>query len=280
VVTGFIGATEDGVVTTLGRSGSDYTAALLGAYVDSNEVWIWTDVDGVMTTDPRMVPDAQVIPVLSYGEVGEMAYFGAKVLHSKTVQPLAERSIPVRVKNTFNPTHTGTLVTSQEENTPGTVKAVTAIPDISLLTVAGHGMIGVPGIAARTFAAVAKQGANVLMISQSSSEQSICFVVPQEAGTRVVRAIEKEFEVEFGRQDIERAWANNDVEIVTVVGAGMLTQSGVAARVFGALGEVHVNILAIAQGASNYTVSMVVHAQDTTRAVQAIHRLIISNGKH
>ncbi len=278
VVTGFIGATEEGVVTTLGRSGSDYTAALLGAYVDSDEVWIWTDVDGVMTTDPRMASDARVIPVLSYGEVGEMAYFGAKVLHSKTVQPLAERGIPVRVKNTFNPTHPGTLITQQEETTPGTVKAVTAIPEVSLVTVAGRGMIGVPGIAARTFAAVAKQGANVLMISQSSSEQSICFVVPQQTGPRVVRAIEKEFEVEFGRQDIERTWEDDQVEIVTVVGAGMLTQSGVAARVFGALGAEGVNILAIAQGASNYTVSMVVHTADTVRAVQAIHRLIISNG--
>ncbi len=278
VVTGFIGATQDGVITTLGRSGSDYTAALLGAYVDSDEVWIWTDVDGVMTADPRMVPDARVIPVLSYGEVGEMAYFGAKVLHSKTVQPLMERDIPVRVKNTFNPAHEGTLILNREETAPGTVKAVTTVRDVSLITVAGRGMIGVPGIAARTFAAVARNRANVLMISQSSSEQSICFVVPEHTSNKVLRAIAEEFEIEFGRQDIERVFANDDIEILTVVGAGMLTQSGVAARVFGALGEADVNILAIAQGASNYSVSMVVHASSTEIAVRAIHKLVVLNG--
>ncbi|RPI99232.1 MAG: aspartate kinase, partial [Chloroflexi bacterium] len=194
VVTGFIGATHDGVITTLGRGGSDYSAALLGAYVDSDEVWIWTDVDGVMTADPRMVPDARVIPVLSYGEVGEMAYFGAKVVHSKTVQPLIDRNIPIWVKNTFNPSFPGTLITNREEASPGTVKAVTAIRDVSLITVAGRGMIGVPGIAARTFSAVAKQNANILMIAQSSSEQSICLVVPQNKSQAVVKAILAEFE--------------------------------------------------------------------------------------
>lgn len=280
VVTGFIGATHDGVITTLGRSGSDYTAALLGAYAGSDEVWIWTDVDGVMTADPRIVPDAQVIPVLSYGEVGEMAYFGAKVLHSKTVQPLIERDIPVRVKNTFNPTHPGTLIVNREEAAPGTVKAVTTVRDVSMITVAGRGMIGVPGIAARTFATVARHNANVLMISQSSSEQSICFVVPEHTSRSVIRGLEAEFEIEITRQDIERVFANDNVEILTVVGAGMLTQSGVAARVFGALGEADVNILAIAQGASNYSVSMVVHDSCTEEAVRAIHKLVVLNGKN
>jgi len=278
VVTGFIGATRDGVVTTLGRGGSDYSAALLGAYVDSAEVWIWTDVDGVMTTDPRLAPDARVIPVLSYGEVGEMAYFGAKVLHAKTVQPLVERGIPVRVKNTFNPAAEGTLITREEHAAPGTVKAVTAIGDVSLVTVAGRGMIGVPGIAARTFSAVAKRQANVLMIAQSSSEQSICFVVPEAKSREVVAAIKAELETEFGRQDIDRAWADDDVEIITVVGVGMLRQSGVAARVFGALGEAGVNIIAIVHGASDYCVSMVVRADDTPRAVRAIHKLVVLNG--
>jgi aspartokinase/homoserine dehydrogenase 1 len=278
VVTGFIGATHEGVITTLGRGGSDYSAALLGAYIDSDEVWIWTDVDGVMTADPRMVPDAKVIPVLSYGEVGEMAYFGAKVVHSKTVQPLIDRNIPFWVKNTFNPTFKGTLITNREETAPGTVKAVTAIRDVSLITVAGRGMIGVPGIAARTFSAVARQNANILMIAQSSSEQSICFVVPQSKSEAVIKAIQAEFAVELGRQDIERAWADDNVEIVSVVGAGMLQQSGVAARVFGALGNGDVNIFAIAQGASNYSVSMVVGAECTEIAVQQIHKLVVLNG--
>jgi aspartokinase/homoserine dehydrogenase 1 len=278
VVTGFIGSTREGVITTLGRGGSDYSAALLGAYIDSDEVWIWTDVDGVMTADPRMVPDARVIPVLSYGEVGEMAYFGAKVVHSKTVQPLIDRNIPFWVKNTFNPTFKGTLITHREETAPGTVKAVTAIRDVSLITVAGRGMIGVPGIAARTFSAVAKQNANILMIAQSSSEQSICFVVPQSKSQAVIKAIRAEFAIELDRQDIEKAWADDDVEIVSVVGAGMLQQSGVAARVFGALGDGDVNIFAIAQGASNYSVSMVVGAECTETAVQQIHKLVVLNG--
>ncbi len=281
VVTGFLGATREGVITTLGRGGSDYSAAILGAYVDSDEVWIWTDVDGVMTADPRMVPGAKVIPVISYGEAGEMAYFGAKVLHSKTVQPLFERGIPVRVKNTFNPSAPGTLITHREETTPGTVKAVTAIKDVSLVTVAGRGMVGVPGIAARTFSAVARQAANVLMIAQSSSEQSICFVVPQKKASDVVHSIQAELEAEFGRQDIERALADNDVQIIAVVGAGMLTQSGVAARVFTALAAERVNILAIAQGASDYSVSIVVRSDEALRAVQSIHELaVLNNGAH
>jgi len=278
VVTGFIGATPDGVVTTLGRGGSDYSSALLGAYVDSDEVWIWTDVDGVMTADPRAVPDARVIPVLSYGEVGEMAYFGAKVLHAKTVQPLVERGIPIRVKNTFNPRAEGTLITGQERTAPGAVKAVTAIRDVSLITVTGRGMIGVPGIAARTFAAVAKMGANVLLIAQSSSEQSICFVVPEDKAAPVVSSIEQELAAEFGRQDIDRASADNNIEIITVVGVGMLRQAGVAARVFGALGEADVNMVAIVHGASDYCVSMVVQSQDSVRAVQQIHKLVVLNG--
>ncbi|NLF77896.1 MAG: aspartate kinase [Chloroflexi bacterium] len=278
VVTGFVGATRDGVITTLGRSGSDYSAALLGAYVGSDEVWIWTDVDGVMTADPRLVPDARVIPVLSYGEVGEMAYFGAKVLHAKTVQPLIERGIPIWVKNTFNPTFPGTLITNQVKASPGTVKAVTVIRDVSLVTVAGRGMIGVPGIAARTFSAVAAQKASVLMISQSSSEQSICFAVPESTSAQVVKAIQAEMANELARRDIERVWADDNIEIIAVVGAGMLTQSGVAARVFGALGEARINILAIAQGASDYCVSMIVDTASSVEAVRQIHKLVVLNG--
>lgn len=280
VITGFIGSTRQGVVTTLGRSGSDYTATLIGAFLECDEVWIWTDVDGVMTADPRMVPDARVIPVISYAEVGEMAYYGAKVLHAKTVQPLVERNIPLRVKNSFNPSHPGTLITNEASTTPGTVKAVTAIRDVSLITVAGRGMIGVPGIAARTFMAVAKQQANVLMITQSSSEQSICFVVPEAKSRAVVAAIQAELAYEFGRQDIDSAWADNDVEIITVVGAGMRRQPGVAARVFGALGEHGVNIIAIAQGTSDYCLSMVVRASDTETAVRQIHKLVVLNGRN
>lgn len=271
VVTGFIGATRDGVVTTLGRGGSDYSAALLGAYVDSAEVWIWTDVDGVMTTDPRLAPDAQVIPVLSYGEVGEMAYFGAKVLHAKTVQPLVERNIPVRVKNTFNPAAEGTLITREERAAPGTVKAVTAIRDVSLVTVAGRGMIGVPGIAARTFQAVAGVGANVLMISQSSSEQSICFVVPEGSADTVIDALRAEFKVERERRYIDEIGGHGNVAIIAVVGSGMRGTPGLAAGIFRAVGNEAINVIAIAQGSSEANVSLVVEETQAAEAVRAIH---------
>ena len=278
IVTGFIGASESGVTTTLGRGGSDYSAAILGDCLNADEVWIWTDVDGVMTSDPRIVPEAQVIPLLSYGEVSELAYFGAKVLHPRTIRPVVERGIPLWVKNTFNPTFPGTRIVKEAQSTPVTVKAVTAIEGLSLVTVEGRGMMGVPGIAARTFAAVASQGASVLMISQSSSEQSICFVIPTTAVPPVIRAIEAEMALELARRDIDRVWSMDDVVIVTAVGTGMRGTPGVAARIFGALGLGGINVIAIAQGSSDCSVSLVVAAGDCAAAVQQIHREVILNG--
>jgi len=278
VVTGFIGATEEGVTTTLGRGGSDYSAAILGDCLDADEVWIWTDVDGMMTADPRIVPDARVIPVLSYSEVGELAYFGAKVLHPRTIRPIVERGIPLWVKSTFNPTCPGSLIVREPESTPGTVKAVTAIRGLSMVTVEGRGMMGVPGIAARTFAAVASQGASVLMISQASSEQSICSVIPTETVGPVVRAIEEEMALELARRDVDRVWSLDDVVIVTAVGAGMRGTPGVAARIFGALGQGNINVIAIAQGSSECSISLVVAADAAADAVRWIHSEVIING--
>ena len=275
VVTGFIGAAGSGVTTTLGRGGSDYSAAILGDCLDADEVWIWTDVDGVMTADPRIVPEAHVIPSLSYGEVSELAYFGAKVLHPRTIRPVVERGIPLWVKNTFNPGFPGTRINREAQNTPATVKAVTAIEGLSLVTVEGRGMMGVPGIAARTFSAVASQGASVLMISQSSSEQSICFVIPTTVVPPVIAAIESELALELARGDVDRAWSMDDVVIVTAVGAGMRTTPGVAARVFGALGQGDINVIAIAQGSSDCSVSFVIAAGDCAEAVQQIHEEVI-----
>lgn len=271
VVTGFIGATVDGVITTLGRGGSDYTAAILGECLDASEVWIWTDVDGVMTADPRLAPNARVIPSLSQSEVGELAYFGAKVLHPRAIRPVLEHNIPLWVKNTFNPDYPGTRITPQSQESPGTVKAVTAIRGLSMINVEGRGMMGVPGIAARTFGAVASQKASVLMISQASSEQSICFVVPSETVAPVMRAIEREMAAELARQDIDRVWEMRDVVIVTAVGAGMRGTPGVAARLFGALAEKRINVIAIAQGASECSVSIVVDEAEMVQAVRQIH---------
>lgn len=276
VVTGFIAATEQGIPTTLGRGGSDYSAAILGDCLDANQVWIWTDVDGVMSADPRLVPEAQVIPVLSYNEVGELAYFGARVLHPRAIRPVIERGIPLWVKNTFNPDFPGTLIERQAQVVPGTVKAVTAIKGLSMITVEGRGMMGVPGIAARTFGAVASQGASVLMISQASSEQSICFVVPEETTPAVIGAVQREMAAELARGDIDSVTSMEDVVIVTAVGAGMRGTPGVAARLFSALGDNGINVIAIAQGASECSISMVISAADTPAALRQIHERVIA----
>jgi len=278
VVTGFIGATEKGVTTTLGRGGSDYTAAILVDCLDADEVWTWTDVDGVMTADPRIVPDARVIPVLSYSEVSELAYFGAKVLHPKTILPTIQRGIPLWVKNTFNPTCPGTRIVREPEVADGRIKAVTAIRGLSMVTIEGRGMLGVPGIAARTFSAVASQGASVLMISQASSEQSICFVIPTETVPPVIHAIEEEMALELTRRDVDRVWSLDDVVIVTAVGTGMHSTPGIAARIFGALGQGDINVIAIAQGSSKCSISLVVAADAAADAVQQIHKEVILSG--
>ncbi len=275
VVTGFVGANHQRVTTTLGRGGSDFSASILGVALDSDEVWIWTDVDGVMSADPRLVEGARAIPALSYAEVGELAYFGAKVLHPRTIRPVVERGIPLWVKNTFNPACPGTRVVAGHESTPGTIKAITAIEGLSMVTVEGRGMLGVPGIAARTFAAVAGQGASVLMISQASSEQSISFVIPGAASTPVIRAVEREMSLELARRDIDRVWSLDGVTIVTAVGAGMRTTPGVAFRIFGALARSGINVIAVAQGSSECSISLVLAAVDAHQAVRQIHQEVI-----
>lgn len=272
VVTGFIGATPAGIVTTLGRGGSDYTAAILGNCLDSREVWIWTDVDGVMTADPQVVPEARTLPEISYAEAAELSYFGAKVLHPKTILPALEKGIPIRIVNTFNPGHPGTLVVAEAEPTGKTAKAITAIKGLSLITVEGRGMIGVPGIAAKVFSAVAREGISVLMISQSSSEQNICFVVQQETNGRALQALENEFELELARRNVDRIWAQGDVAIVAVVGAGMKGTPGIGAKVFGALGRNAINVISVAQGSSEYNISLVVDEKNVDDAVRYIHQ--------
>ena len=272
VVTGFIAATKDGVTTTLGRGGSDYTAAILGACLDSDEVWIWTDVDGVMTADPRVVPQARTLPEISYAEAAELSYFGAKVLHPKTILPAVERGIPLRIVNTFNPSYPGTLIVAEAKPSELAVKGITSIEGLSLVTVEGRGMLGVPGIAAKVFTAVAQEGISVLMISQSSSEQNICFIIRQEAVDCALKALEAAFETELARRNVDRIWAQNEVAIVAVVGAEMKGTPGIAAKVFGALGERGVNVISIAQGSSEYNISFVVDEGDMEDAVRYIHQ--------
>ena len=281
IVTGFIGATPEGIITTLGRGGSDYTAAIIGSVLPADDVWIWTDVDGVMTTDPRIAPEAQTLPEISYGEIAELAYYGAKVLHPKTIRPVVEAGIGLRICNTFNPSHPGTRLIANGHSNGKTynpekvIKAVTAIRRQRLVTIEGRGMLGVPGVAARAFGAVASTGTSVPLITQASSEQSICFAVPSETAPFVLDALAKVFVHEIEDEDIDRIWTTEDVSIVTVVGAGMRHTVGVAGRVFSQLGNNGVNVLAIAQGSSEVSISLVVDTTDTEKAVKALHRLIV-----
>ncbi|MEZ4869090.1 MAG: aspartate kinase [Caldilineaceae bacterium] len=274
VVTGFIGATEKGVLTTLGRGGSDYSAAIIGAVLAADEIEIWTDVNGVMTADPRVVSNARSLRQLSYEEMAELAYYGAKVLHPKTVTPAIAKQIPVRVLNTFEATHPGTIIVKESDSAAhGTVKAVTAIRSLNMITVAGRGMMGVPGIAARTFGSVARVGANVLMISQSSSEQSICFVVPEGSAETVLSDLREEFKSELARGYIDAITGQGNIVIVAVVGSAMRGTPGLAAGIFRAVGDRNINVIAIAQGSSEANVSLVVDNADANATVQAIHAM-------
>jgi bifunctional aspartokinase / homoserine dehydrogenase 1 len=276
VVTGFIAATSDGIPTTLGRGGSDFSAAILAAALPAEELWIWTDVDGVMTADPRVIPEAHTISRLTYREVAELAYFGAKVLHPKTIRPVVDTPIGVRICNTFNPQKPGTRLVAEEQTfANGVIKAVTAIHGLQMITLEGRGMLGVVGVAARTFSAVAETDTSVPFISQASSEQSICFAVPIASAPKVILALEQTFAKEIASRDIDRVWASEEIVIVTIVGAGMRSIPGVAGRIFSALGEQGVNVIAIAQGSSEVSISLVVTASESQKAVQAIHSLIV-----
>ncbi len=271
VVTGFIGATADGVLTTLGRGGSDYSASIVGAALDAGEIWIWTDVDGVMTANPGDVPEARTLAEISYSEASELAYYGAKVLHYKTIIPAFRQRIPVRILNSFNPSHTGTRVSVEGDPSAPGVKAVTAIRGVSLITISGTGMQGIPGIVARAFDVVADEGANVLMISQASSENNICFVISTNEAPRVVKALRAALEIDLSRGHIEEI-TGQPVAVVAAVGDRMRGTPGIAATVFGALGAAGINVTAISQGSSERNISMVVAEGDAAPAVRALHQ--------
>ena len=236
---------------------------------------IYTDVEGVMTTDPRLDPRARVLPYVSYREIGELAFYGAKVLHPKTVQPIINRGIPMRVRSTFQPARQGTLIGERTRPSATIIKAVTSIRDVSMLTVSGRGMLGVPGIAGRTFIATAQAGASILMISQSSSEQSFCFTVVDPLAERVKAAVEAELRREIQHKAIDSVETLPDIVIITVVGSGMRGTPGVAGRVFSLLGEQEINVLAIAQGSSECSISFVVSEADLERAVYELHSLAL-----
>jgi bifunctional aspartokinase / homoserine dehydrogenase 1 len=271
VVTGFIGATEDGQTTTIGRNGSDYSAAIVGAALDAAVIEIWTDVDGVLSADPRVVPAAFVLPQMTYEEAMELSYFGARVLHSSTITPAVAKRIPIVIKNTFNPSAPGTTISSRRVDDGKLAKGITSVGDLALLTLRGPGMVGVPGVAERLFRALAQRRVSVILISQASSEHTICFGVRTADGERAVAAIEQEFQFEL-RERLMEVDVRREQAIVAVVGEGMKGRPGVAGKVFDSLGRQNINISAIAQGASERNISCVIDSADQIRALNAIHQ--------
>ena len=271
VITGFVASDKDGLPTTLGRNGSDYSASIFGALLDADEVHIWTDVDGVMSGDPRQVPEAKIIDEMSYSEAMELAYFGAKVIHPQTMAPAVGRGIPLWIRNTFNPTHPGTKISASSGSRARAVKGISGIDNVALVNLEGAGMIGVPGTADRLFGALRAASVSVMLISQGSSEHSICFAVRDDAADQVRTVVERAFAVELSEGQVQRVGVTKGCAIVAVVGDDMAGMPGSAGRFFGTLGSAGINVRAIAQGASERNISAVIDAKDMTRAIRAVH---------
>jgi aspartokinase/homoserine dehydrogenase 1 len=272
VVTGFIGATVGGELTTLGRGGSDYSATILAAALSANEVIIWTDVDGVLTSDPRLVPEACTIPEISYHEAAELAHFGAKVLHPKSLRPLLQSEIPLWIRNTFAPEKLGTKVTTAGSSINGEVKALTAFSDAALIKVGGPAMGEVPNVLARIFSAAAAARAEVLLVLQASSQNQVRLVVPAALGNETVETLRREFARNLTDDALEDITLESTIGIVTVVGQYMRQVSAVIGRTFYALDREKVRIIAVAQGSSECNVSFVVERKDVRAALISTHR--------
>jgi aspartate kinase len=269
IVTGYGAATSTGVTTTLGRGGSDYTATLIGASLEADEIFIWKEVEGLMTADPKIEPKAKLLRRISYAEASEMAYFGAKAIHPRALQPVMDRQIPVRIRSSFDLTNEGTLVESERKvKTGAIVKAVTLVSQVAMVSVTGAGMLGLPGVAAKVFKVLGDSSINILMISQSSSEAGISFVVSREKLQQAKNALGLGLiGTEFGKNLV----AEDDVCVIAAVGSGMKGASGVAARVFKAVAEKDVNVRMIAQGSSELNISFIVAEKDGPKAIQALH---------
>ncbi len=274
VITGYVASLPDGTPTTLKRNGSDFSASIFGALLDAKAIIIWTDVDGVLSADPRRVPEAVLLDEMSYAEAMELAYFGAKVVHPRTMQPAVERNIPIWIKNSFRPQLPGTVIRAASANTMRPVhdvKGFTTIDNIALLNLEGTGMVGVPGIAERLFGALRGVGVSVIVISQASSEHSICVAIPDEQAELAQHTVERAFTSERAQGHVQDVRVQRDCSIVAAVGDAMAERAGVAARFFGALGDANVSIRAVAQGSSERNITAVIAAADSTRALRAVH---------
>ncbi len=271
VAPGFIGSTPKGEATTLGRGGSDYTASILAAALDAEVMEKWTDVDGLMTADPRIVNKAFVIEEITYEEAMELSYFGAKVVYPPSLQPVYKSSIPFRIRNLSYPERKGTLISKETGNGGKAIKGISSIKDIALINIAGSGMVGVTGISKRLFAILAEEKINVILISQASSEHSISLAVEQQYAQRAKLAISTEFASELAAQQIERVDVEQDLAIIAVVGCRMKNTPGISGTLFSSLGREGVNVLTIAQGASEINISFIVKKQDEKKALNTIH---------
>ncbi|MGH9434569.1 MAG: aspartate kinase [Terriglobia bacterium] len=271
VITGFRGATRDGLCTTLGRGGSDYSGTIVGTALDADEIWIWTDVDGVMTADPRLVPRARIIPEISYREAVELSFFGAKVLHPKTIQPVIKRKIPVWIKNTFNPSCPGTRIGPSAANGKPGVKAITSVSKSQLITVSGSGNLTFGHLATRAFSALDIENADTLMVTQSSADNVLCFAIHDSDLKRVKSQLERAFELELLHDHRASIEVMPHVAVVVMIGENMKGTPGLAGRAFSALGHKGINIIAIAQGSSEISISFAVKAAEVKESVQAVH---------
>ena len=270
IITGFVARDPRGLQTTLGRNGSDFSGSIFGALLDAAEIHIWTDVDGVLSADPRLVPDAKVIDSLSYNEAMELAYFGAKVIHPQTMAPAVSKGIPIWIRNTFAPEKAGTLI-CEKPTSDLLVKGITSIDRVALVNLEGAGMIGVPGTAHRLFGALRDHGISVILISQGSSEHSICFAIPESEAPRAEKVVRDAFDSELRQGQIQSVEVTVGCSILAVVGDGMAGAHGVAAKVFDALGNAAVSVRAIAQGASERNISAVIDGKQASRALRSVH---------
>ena len=269
VVTGFVGSTQNGETSTIGRGGSDYSSTIIGSSINADEVWIWTDVDGLLTADPKVVKDSRLIPEISYAEAAEMVLLGAKAMHPRALEPAKERGFPVRIKNTFNPNSNGTLISKDVKVTKGEiVKGVAAIKDVALINISGMSMAGMPGTAGRVFDVLGKNGINIIMISQSISESNISFLVRRNQLHKAMNTLEIGL---LGRSSVKDVTFEDDVSAVAIIGAGMKGTPGVASRLFGAVAKRHINVRMIAQGSSELNISFVVSESDCDEVVRTIH---------
>ncbi|KAF0151226.1 MAG: bifunctional aspartokinase I/homoserine dehydrogenase I [Ignavibacteria bacterium] len=279
IITGFISSTEKNEITTLGRGGSDYTASIFGAALNAGAIEIWTDVDGILTADPRKVKEAFSLKSVTYEEAMELSHFGAKVIYPPTMLPALQKKIKIVIKNTFNPSHPGTEIIEKSSSEKMLIKGISSIDDISIIRVQGGGMVGVTGVAGRLFTVLARHGINIILITQASSEHSICLAVLPKFGEHAKKIIESEFKLEIIEGKIGEVVVEDELSIIAVVGEKMRHTIGVAGKVFNALGKKGINIIAIAQGSSELNISLVINKNNLTKALLSIHKDLLARLK-